>query len=129
MNFGTADNLFRALKDSLAKYDMDFSKAIAFMSKHNKCYERGKIGCSKAYQARKSDVGCICHLADLCVKAGMATLPVDIDQLFIDVYYYFQHSSKRNKGFVDIWHCFYANEPKVLFKHCKTQWLSLLRCI
>ncbi len=30
------------------------------------------------------DAGCICHLADLCVKAGMAALPVDIDQLFIN---------------------------------------------
>ena len=27
------------------------------------------------------DVGYICHLADLTVKAGMKTLPLDIDQL------------------------------------------------
>ena len=41
------------------------------------------------------DVACICHLADLTVKAGMQALPVDIDQLFVDVFYYFYHSSKR----------------------------------
>lgn len=35
------------------------------------------------------DVGCICHLADLTNKAGMKTLPVDIDQLFIDIFYFF----------------------------------------
>ena len=30
-----------------------------------------------------NDAGCIrCHLVDLFVKAGMAALPVDIDQLF-----------------------------------------------
>ncbi len=40
------------------------------------------------------DIECICHLADLCIKAGMSTLPLDIDQLFIDIYYYFHHSSK-----------------------------------
>ena len=28
------------------------------------------------------DVGCINHLADLIVNAGMETLPIDIDQLF-----------------------------------------------
>ncbi len=39
------------------------------------------------------DVGSICHLADLTIKEGMKTLPVDIDQLFIDVFYYFFHSS------------------------------------
>ena len=42
------------------------------------------------------DVGCICHLADLTVKAGLEALPVDIDQLFIDIYY-FHHSSKRKQ--------------------------------
>ena len=30
------------------------------------------------------DVGCICHLADLTVKAGIAALPVNIDQLFVE---------------------------------------------
>ncbi len=75
------------------------------------------------------DIGCICHLADLCIKAGMSTLPIDIDQLFIDIYYYFQHSSKRNQEFVDMWHYFYTCEPKVILKHCPTRWLSLLRCI
>ena len=32
------------------------------------------------------DVGCICHLADLTKKDGMKTLPVDIDQLFVDIF-------------------------------------------
>ena len=41
------------------------------------------------------DVGCICHLADLAVKSGMKALPVDIDQLFVDVLYYSYHSSKQ----------------------------------
>ena len=75
------------------------------------------------------DIGCICHLADLCIKAGMSTLPLDIDQLFIDIYYYFHHSSKRNQEFVDMWRSFYTDEPKVILKHCQTRWLSLLRCV
>ena len=75
------------------------------------------------------DAGCRCHLADLCVKAGMAALPVDIYQLFIDVYYYFKHSGKRNQQFGDIWYSFYNNESKVLLKHCQTRLLNLLRCI
>ena len=43
------------------------------------------------------DVPCICHLVDSAVKAGMQALPVDIDQLFIDLFYYFYHSSKRKQ--------------------------------
>ena len=38
----------------------------------------------------------LCHLADLTIKAGMKILPVDIDhdQFFVDVFYFFFHSSK-----------------------------------
>ena len=42
------------------------------------------------------DVGCICHLADHVLKAGLHTLPVNIDQLFVNVFYHFCHS--RQKG-------------------------------
>ena len=33
------------------------------------------------------DVGCICHLVDLTIKAGMKTLPIIIDQLFIHYFF------------------------------------------
>ena len=36
----------------------------------------------------------------LTIKSGVKSLPVDIDQLFIDVFYYFYHSIKKNKSFV-----------------------------
>ena len=74
------------------------------------------------------DVGCICHLANLTIKAGLQELQIDIDQLFVDIFYYFQHSSKRNQEFVDNWHSF-TSEPGVILKHCPTRWLSLLRCV
>ena len=73
-------------------------------------------------------MGCICHLADLTTKAGMEALPVDIDQLFIDIFYYFYHSSKRKQEFCDLWCSLFTSEPKIL-KHCLTRWLSLLRCV
>ena len=47
------------------------------------------------------DVGCINHMADVTIKAGMETLPVNIDQVFVDILYYFDHSSKRGQLFVD----------------------------
>jgi hypothetical protein len=81
VNIGTAQNLFRALKESLTKFSLDFSNAIAFMS--------------DLY-----DVGCICHLADLTIKAGLAVLPIDIDQLFIDIFY--------------LWRSLFSTEPAVI---------------
>ena len=75
------------------------------------------------------DVSCICHLADLTVKAGLKALPVDIDQLFIDVFYYFYHSSKKKQEFCDRWHSLFTTEPEVILKHFPTRWLSILRCV
>ncbi len=32
------------------------------------------------------DVGCVCHLANLTIKAGLQELLIDIDQLFVDIF-------------------------------------------
>ena len=49
-----------------------------------------KLECPNLY-----DVGCICHLADLTIKAGMETLPININQLFVDVFYIVARESKN----------------------------------
>ncbi len=76
------------------------------------------------------DAGCICHLAGLSIKTGMKnTLPIDIDKLFIDIFYYFYDSSKRKQNFTDLWSSLFTSEPEAILKHCPTRWLSLLRCV
>ena len=97
VKIGTAQNIFSALKESLQKYGMDFSKAMSFMSDTANVMKGVRSGVQRLIKNENPslfDVGCICHLADLCIKAGMASFPLDIDQLFIDVYYFFHHSSK-----------------------------------
>ncbi len=56
-------------------------------------------------------------------------MPIDIDQLFIDIFYYFYNSSKRNQQFADHWCSLFTSEPEAILKHCPTRWLSLLRCV
>lgn len=54
---------------------------------------------AKFYQKRYPyvlDVSCICHLADLSIKSGIEALVIDIDQLSIDVFYYY-HSRTRKQ--------------------------------
>ena len=102
VNIGTARNLFEALKSSLTQKGMDFSKAVAFMSDTTNVMKGVRSGVQKLIKDENPmlyDVGCICHLADLTVKAGMSTLPIDIDQLFIDAFYFFYHSSRRKQDF------------------------------
>ena len=132
VNIGTADNLFQALKSSLEKHGLSFEKAVAFMSDTTNVMKGARSGVQKLIKNEIPtlyDVGCICHLADLTVKAGLKALPVDIDQLFVDVFYYFHHSSKRKQQFVDLWCSLFSTEPEIILKHCPTRWLSLLKCV
>ena len=132
VNIGTAQNIFHALKESLAKFGLDFSKAVSFMSDTANVMKGCQSGVQKLIKNEMPhlyDAGCICHLADLSIKAGIKTLPVDIDQLFIDIFDYFYHSSKRNQQFADLWCSLFTSEPKTILKHCSTRWLCLLRCV
>lgn len=132
VNIGTARNLFDALKESLSINGLDFSRCLAFMSDTTNVMKGARSGVQKLIKNECShvlDVSCICHLADLVVKAGMQTLPVDIDQLFVDVFYYFFHSSKRKQEFCDLRCSLFTSEPQTILKHCTTGWLSLLRCV
>ena len=96
VNIGTARNLFRALKESLEKYGLSFSKAMSFMSDTANVMKGARSGVQKLIKDEIPslyDVGCICHLADLTIKAGLQELPINVDQLFIDIFYHFYHSS------------------------------------
>ena len=59
----------------------------------------------------------------------MKILLVDVDQLFVDIFYFFFHSSKRKQQFEDNWRSLFSSEPTAILKHCTTRWLSLLRCV
>ena len=132
VNTGNAANLFGAMKESLSKYGLGFDKAIAFMSDTTNVMKGARSGVQKFIKNEHPtlyDVGCICHLANLTIKSGLESLPIDIDQLFVDIFYYFFHSSKRKQEFHDHWCSLFTPEPGTILKQCPTRWLSLLRCV
>lgn len=46
------------------------------------------------------NLGCICHLANLCAQAGIKTFPVPIEDLLVDTYFFnFHHIAKRKEIF------------------------------
>lgn len=70
----------------------------------------------------------MCHLANLCVLAGVKTLPVDVDDFFVDLFYFFNKSSKCKEEFREFQEFTGTKELKIV-KHCKTRWLSLERAV
>ena len=95
VNVGTASNLFTAVLKFLGDEGLDLTYAIAFMSDTTNVMTGMRSSVQKLIKYHNPyihDVSCICHLADLVVKAGMKGLPIDIDQLFIDTFYHFYHA-------------------------------------
>lgn len=37
------------------------------------------------------DLGCVCHLANICTQKAVKTLPLPVDELLVEVYYHFHH--------------------------------------
>lgn len=81
VDIGSAQNLFLAVKSSLEKKDLDFSMVVSFMSDTTNVMKGCKCGVQKLMKDENPsihDIGCIYHLVDLTVKAGLKTLPFDI---------------------------------------------------
>ena len=101
-DIGTANKLFEAIDCSVSKKRIPWSNVNGFethttnvkMGKHNLviCRIRSK-------QPNVFSQGCVCHLSNLCLLAASEFLPIDVDDLFVDLYYYFDKSAKPKEEF------------------------------
>ena len=130
-NIGTAENLFEAISKALEERKIPWSNVVGFESdttnmmigKHNSVLSRVKVK-----QPNVFSQGCVCHLSNLCLLAGVKALPVDTDDFFVDLFYYFDKSAKRKEEFREFQEFIGAKELKII-KHCKTRWLSLDKAV
>ena len=73
VNIGTAANLFEVLKESLTKNGLSFDNVVPFMFDTN-VMKGPRSGVQKLIKdaiPTLYDIGCICHLAGLIVKASL----------------------------------------------------------
>ncbi len=98
LQYWTADVLFQAINTALREKNIPWSNIVGFESdttnvmigKHNSILSRVKLE-----QPGVFSQGCVCHLSNLRLLAGVKALPVDVDDFFIDLFYHFDKSSKR----------------------------------
>ncbi|WAR00683.1 METL6-like protein [Mya arenaria] len=74
------------------------------------------------------DIGCICHLANICIVKAVKLLQLLVEDLLVDVYYHFQKSMKCKK-ILRSFQEFMDTEPSKILKHCRMRWLSLELCV
>ena len=130
-NIGTANILFEAIERALDERNIPWSNVVGFESdtanvmigKHNSV-----LSCIKLKQPDVFSQGCVCHLSNLCLLAGVKILPIDIDDFFVDLFYYFDKSSKRKEELREFQEFTGTKDLKII-KHCKTRWLSLQKAV
>ena len=71
---------------------------------------------------------CVCHLIHIAAEKGAASLPFNIGQLLVDVYYYLDKSSKR-QGDLKCFQLLHNMKETKILKHVATRWLSIWKCL
>ena len=106
---GSASAIFATINDCLVRQGL-----ICFNSDTCNTMKGKRNGVVRHLQNQQPDMfdlGCICHLENLALKAAMKSLPINIDSLLVDLNTHFYMSVKTYK--------------KIL-GHVETRWLSLL---
>ncbi|XP_077423442.1 zinc finger protein 862-like isoform X2 [Vanacampus margaritifer] len=128
---GTAASIFAVIDNILQENDIPWSNVVGFASDNCNTMVGKKNSVLSRIKEKNGavfSVGCICHLGNLCVKDGLKTLPVNIDDLLVDIFYFFKNSSKRIEDFKEF-QDFTNSEQEKILKHCPTRWLSLQKVV
>ena len=93
-NIGTAQSIFDQLDVTFEAKGIPWKNVVAFIS--DNCNTMGGKRNSAVTKIKEKnsavfDIGCVCHLANLCTVAGVKALPVPVEDLLVDVFYHFQH--------------------------------------
>ena len=132
MNIATGETLFQALDSTLQTRAIPWANVIGFASDSASVMVGKRNSVLSRVIQKQGDVfsmGCVCHLAALCAAAALKKLPFSIDELLVDIYYHFKHSSKQCEEFSIVLKDFDGIAPARVLKDCSTRWLSLERAI
>lgn len=121
----TAEAIYSKIYDNLSDYDIDWGMCVAFgvdntnvnMGRRNSIRTRVHAENEAVYF-----VGCPCHMVhNTACKASesfAATTGFDVEDMLVDIYYWFDKSTKRKNELSNL-------QYRQVVKHVSTRWLSL----
>ena len=131
----SAVGIFTQIKDAFQKYNIPWENIIGLsldnasvnMGKHKGLYRHFEKHSSGIYTA-----GCACHIihntASYSSKAFTVESRFSVDDFLVDLFYYFDQSTKRQSSLKE--YCgFCDQEYRKLLKYGSTRWLSREACI
>ena len=126
-----AENLFNLIDDAIKENDIDWNHCVA-IGMDNTSVNMGVHNSIKSRVLNKNSSvhvnGCPCHIVHNTAGKGAedyATVTsFDIEDFLVDLYHYFDKSSKR-KVTLEEFCLFCEQEYKKIIKYVSTRWLSL----
>lgn len=132
---GTANEVFEAIDSRMTSYHIPWENCVAVgidntnvnVGKHNSIMTRVKAKNDAVYFS-----GCQCHVVHNTSAAAASTLTsltgFDLEDLMVDVFYWFNYSTKR-KSVLAEYAEFCDQEYRKILKYVSTRWLSLEKAI
>ena len=127
----TAESIFTKINDVLRNFEVDWKMCVAF-SVDNTSVNLGRRNSirTRALQQNPSTyfIGCPCHMvhntATKAAEAFQAATGCDVEDILVDLYYWFDNSTKRKNELSSF--CFFCDtQYREVIKHVSTRWLSL----
>nr|XP_042899683.1 uncharacterized protein LOC122269650 [Parasteatoda tepidariorum] len=127
----TGVNIGNLVIDLLKNHEVPITNCISLVSDNAPVMvgkKAGVVTVLRELQPNLISVGCACHLLNLAAEKGSSVLPLNIDELLVDIYFYFKRSSKRIEKLREFQRL-HDTEAKKLLKHVCTRWLSVGKCL
>jgi hypothetical protein len=130
-----AEQLFEVVQTKMAKDEIPWSQAVSLSVDNTNSMIGAHNSFASRCKAKNPDIyvlGCPCHLAHIAASnandAFTEVAGINVEDLLIDLYYWFDKSTKR-KGVLVEYMEFCDQEYGKILKHSSTRWLSLERCV
>lgn len=124
-------NIGKLLLSELESHGIPISNCIAMGSDNAPVMvgkKSGVLACLWEEQPNLISIGCPCHLINLAAQHAASILPLSVDTLLIDVFYYMEGSVNR-KHKLEAFQEMCGVETQRILKHVCTRWLSLGLCL
>ncbi|XP_063231197.1 zinc finger MYM-type protein 6-like isoform X3 [Bacillus rossius redtenbacheri] len=127
----TGENIFKLLNEELHNKGLSWSNCICFATDNCSTMTGLHKGTAAFITKENPNIfvqGCACHLIHIAAQKATKELPVSIEDLLIDLYYYLEKSALRHQKLKQCQVLCDAATHKIL-KHTSTRWLSLKNCV
>ena len=126
----TGENIFKLLDRELTAQGTPWDNCLSFGCDNANVMVGLHKGVAAFIKGRNKNIiiqGCPCLFLHIAAKNANKKLSIDMESVLIDIYFYFDKSTKRQQHFADL--CNETGEVvRKILKHGATRWLSLDTC-